>query len=142
MLRMRTNSFCFAFFKKFRIWSINLEQYLVNSEQGRIQEFVQGGGLKFLYFQGGSTPVGAWKPPEINRFHWSRGGLAQIAPLNTPLTLYTVHFLLHTVHCTLYTVHCLLYRYNIYPFNYIPINLSIYPSNYNLHSYLSINLTF
>ena len=34
----------------------------------RTQEFVQG-GLHFFSFQGGSAPVGAWKPPEINRFH-------------------------------------------------------------------------
>ena len=37
---------------------------------------------------GGSAPIGAWKPPEIHRFHWSRGrgDWAQIAPpLNTPL---------------------------------------------------------
>ena len=47
--------------------------------QGRIQEFVQG-GLKFFSFQGGSAPVGAWKPPEINKFHWSRGGLIPNSP--------------------------------------------------------------
>ena len=29
------------------------------------------GGLNF--FSGGSAPVGAWKPPEIKRFHWFRG---------------------------------------------------------------------
>jgi len=41
------------------------------------------GGLNFFSLSrgGGSAPVGAWKPPEINRFHWSReGGLAPIAP--------------------------------------------------------------
>ena len=43
--------------------------------QGRIQEFVErGGGLHFISFQGGSALVEAYKPPEINRFHWSRGG--------------------------------------------------------------------
>jgi len=42
---------------------------------GRIQEFVQG-GLKFVLFPGGgSAPVGARKPPKINRFLWSKGGL-------------------------------------------------------------------
>ena len=54
------------------------------TKQGRIQEFVQGGLNFFLFFQGGSAPVGAWKAPEIHRF-WSRGGLAPVAPLNTPL---------------------------------------------------------
>ena len=35
------------------------------------------GGLHFLSFQwGASAPVGVWKPPEINRFHSSRGGLS------------------------------------------------------------------
>ena len=30
-----------------------------------------GGGLHFFLFPvGSSAPVGAWKPPEINRFHW------------------------------------------------------------------------
>ena len=59
----------------------------IKGYQGRIQEFVQGGGLTFFFFPGGdSAPVGAWKPPEINRLHRSRGGLAPIAPpLNTPL---------------------------------------------------------
>ena len=46
--------------------------YFIYSVQGRIQEFVQG-GLKFFFFPGGgSPPVWAWKPPETNRFHWSR----------------------------------------------------------------------
>ena len=49
--------------------------------QGRIQEFFQGGLKFFFIFPGGSAPVGAWKPAEINRFHWSRGGLR---PHNPP----------------------------------------------------------
>ena len=59
---------------------------------GRIQKFVQKGG--FFFPGAGSAPVGAWKPPEINRLHnRSRGGLAPIAPpLNTPLVRsYIVH---------------------------------------------------
>ena len=39
------------------------------------------GGLNFVLFPGrGSASVGAWKPHKINRFHWSRGGLAPIHP--------------------------------------------------------------
>ena len=34
----------------------------------------------FLSRGRGSAPVGAWKPTEINRFHWSRGGLAPMVP--------------------------------------------------------------
>ena len=62
-------------------------EYIFNTrttQQGRIQELVQG-GLHFFFFPGeGSSPVGAWKPPEFNRFHWSRGGLA---PVVTPQSL-------------------------------------------------------
>ena len=40
------------------------------------------GGLKFFSLSSGGLMalLGAWKPHEINRFHWSRGGLAPIAP--------------------------------------------------------------
>ena len=51
------------------------------------------GGLNFFIFPGGgSAPVGGWKPPEINRFHWSWGGLAPIdPPLNMPLIRRSVY---------------------------------------------------
>lgn len=39
--------------------------------QGRSQKFVKG-GLNFFFQGGSSAHVEAWKPPEINRFHWSR----------------------------------------------------------------------
>jgi len=41
------------------------------------------GGLKFVFLPGGGGGLSTrWgmKTPEINRFHWSRGGLAPIAP--------------------------------------------------------------
>ena len=48
------------------------------TDQGRIQEFVQGGGLNFFSFfpfqVGGEAPVGGQKPSENHRFHWLRGG--------------------------------------------------------------------
>ena len=59
-----------------------------------------GGGLNFFPFQGGSAPAGAWKPPEINRFQWSRGrGLAPIAWIHLwyRLFLYAI-FLLKVAH--------------------------------------------
>ena len=53
--------------------SIMLPTDMYNPHQGRIQEFVQGGLHFFLFPGGGSVPAGARKPPEINRFYWSRG---------------------------------------------------------------------
>ena len=48
--------------------------------QGRVQEFVQG-GLKFCFsFQGAQHPLGPENPPEINRFHWSRGAFPPQPP--------------------------------------------------------------
>ena len=38
------------------------------------------GGLNFFLSRGGSAPVGAWKTPEINRFHWLWGGLSPYSP--------------------------------------------------------------
>ena len=54
--------------------SIMLPTDMYNPHQGRIQEFVQG-GLTFFSLSrgGGKAPAGARKPPEINRFYWSRG---------------------------------------------------------------------
>jgi len=51
---------------------------------------LSGGGLKFFLFPGGggSATVGARKSPEINRFHWSRDGLAPIAPPEYASDLY------------------------------------------------------
>ena len=60
-----------------------------------------GGGLKF-FFQGGLATVGALKPSELNRFHWSRiGGLAPIAPpLNTSLTATLKSYRVVFIKCT------------------------------------------
>ena len=44
--------------------------------RGVFRNLYRGG----LHFQGGLALVGARNPPEINRFHWSRGDLASIAP--------------------------------------------------------------
>ena len=57
----------------------------VDTKKRRSQEFMSRGGY-FLSFQGGSAPVGALKPLEIHRFHWSSGGLAPLAPI-TPTAL-------------------------------------------------------
>ena len=58
--------------------------------RGVFRNLSRGGLTFFSLSRGDSAPVGAWKPPEINRFHWSRvGGLAPIAsPLDT--TLYKI----------------------------------------------------
>ena len=43
------------------------------TDQGRIEEFVQGGGLNFFSFfpfqGGGEAPVGGQNPSENHRFH-------------------------------------------------------------------------
>ena len=51
------------------------------TEPGAYSGICPGGlNIFFTFLEGGSAPVGTWKPPEINRFHWSRGGLGPIAP--------------------------------------------------------------
>ena len=63
-----------------------------------------------VFFQGGGTsaPVGAWKPPKINRFHRSRVGLSPHGhPLNTPLVLVQYRYkvtLVEPVMCRVATV--------------------------------------
>ena len=42
----------------------------IGSTRGVFRNFSKGGLNFFLFPVGGSTPVGAWKPPEINRFQW------------------------------------------------------------------------
>ena len=49
-------------------------------------------------------------------------------------TLYIVHCTLYTVYCTLFTLHCTLYTVHFF--------LSICPSNFHLHIYSFIFLTF
>ena len=51
------------------------------------------GGVNFFLSRGDSAPVGAWKSPEINRFHCSRGGLAPIAPPWISLWFSWVHII-------------------------------------------------
>ena len=65
--------------------TINIRKYaglLTRDRPGAYSGICPGGAYIFFSFQGGgSAPVGVWKPPEINRFHWSRGGgLAPLAP--------------------------------------------------------------
>jgi len=64
---------------------------LWNSIIKRIQEFFQG-CLYFLSFQGGAQqPLGPENPLKSKDFTGPGGGLAPIAPLNTPLSvLYVV----------------------------------------------------
>ena len=68
--------FCCQYYRRY----IDYWEFCSDFNQGRIQEFVQG-GLKFFYLsrEGCSAPAGVWKTPEIKRFYWSRGGLAPIA---------------------------------------------------------------
>ena len=48
----------------------------------------RGGSNIFFLSRGGLSTRWGLKPPEIHRFHWSRGGLAPIAPpLTTPLNM-------------------------------------------------------
>ena len=69
----------FCFFKSSSIRGVKIKN-VKDFNQGRIQEFVQG-WFNFFSFQGGPAPVGARKPPEINRFCRSWGwGLSPHSP--------------------------------------------------------------
>ena len=62
--------------------------------RGVVSNLSKGRGLNFFLSRGNSAPVRALKPPEIHRFHWSRGVWPQYPP---PLT--TPHITVNNLEC-------------------------------------------
>ena len=79
--------------ERISIKSVTLYDWKLHYCSGAYSEIFSGGGLNFFIFPGVGLSTRWGLKPEINRFHWSRGGLPPIAlPLNMPLLLFIKRF--------------------------------------------------